>query len=75
MAKKKTKKEVKKEMHECCNTSKWKGSECGGGFYGLGFLGALIYYLANATSFWNGVLGVLKALVWPVFVVMKILGL
>lgn len=76
MAKKKTKKKVKKEMHEhCCQSSKWKGSECGGGFYGLGVLGALIYYISNATSFWNGVLGVLKALIWPVFVVIKILGL
>ncbi len=78
MAKKKTKKKVKKNsnsMESCCNTSSWKGSSCGGGFYGLGFLGALIYYISTATGFWNGVLGLLKAIVWPVFVVMKILGL
>ncbi len=37
--------------------------------YGLGFIGAAIYYIGHAVSFWNGVLGFLKALVWPVFLV------
>ena len=46
---------------------------CGGGFYGLGFIGAVIYYLSIATGFWNGVLGVLKAIVWPVFLVFELL--
>jgi hypothetical protein len=56
---------------------KLKEWRCGnaGGIYFLGFLGAVIYYLQHATGFWNGVLGILKAIVWPVFVVMKILGL
>ena len=51
----------------------WRG--CGGGVYGLGFLGAAIYYIQQATGFWNGVLGILKAAVWPAFVVYKLLGL
>lgn len=45
--------------------------------YGLAFLGAAIYYLQIATGFWMGVLGILKALVWPVFLVyhaLKFLG-
>ncbi|MCX6751039.1 MAG: hypothetical protein NTZ83_06280 [Candidatus Pacearchaeota archaeon] len=42
-------------------------------FYGLGFIGALVYYIATATSFWIGVLGVLKALVWPAFLVFELL--
>lgn len=42
-------------------------------FYGLGFIGAFVYYLATATSFWVGVLGVLKALVWPAFLVFELL--
>jgi len=48
---------------------------CGGGgaAYGLGFLGAVIYYTSTATSFWLGVLGVLKALVWPAFLVFELL--
>lgn len=48
------------------------------GIYGLGFLGAAIYYITTATGFWNGVWGVIKALVWPAFLVyelFKFLGL
>jgi hypothetical protein len=37
--------------------------------YGLGFIGAVIYYISVATSFWAGALGVLKAIVWPAFLV------
>ena len=40
-----------------------------GAVYGLGFIGALVYYIAHATGFWVGVLGVLKAIVWPAFLV------
>lgn len=48
-----------------------------GAFYGLGMIGAGIYFIAAATTFWAGVLGFLKALVWPVFLVhaaLKYLG-
>ena len=41
--------------------------------YGLGLIGALVYYIQRADGFWVGVLGVLKALVWPVFVVYDLL--
>ncbi len=44
---------------------------CGGCIYFLGFLGALIYYMQQG----EGVVGILKAIVWPVFFVMKVLGL
>jgi hypothetical protein len=37
--------------------------------YGLGLIGAAIYFISTATSFWIGVLGFLKAIVWPVFIV------
>ncbi|MDP3026982.1 MAG: hypothetical protein Q8N63_04690 [Nanoarchaeota archaeon] len=46
---------------------------CGGAVYGLGFIGAVIYYISTATGFWVGVLGVLKALVWPAFLVFELL--
>lgn len=39
------------------------------GFYFLGFLGAAIYFISHANGFWDGVLGFLKALVWPAFLV------
>ena len=37
--------------------------------YCLGMIGAMIYYISAATSFGVGVLGVLKAIIWPVFLV------
>lgn len=48
---------------------------CGGAIYGFGFIGAAIYYISNATGFWMGVLGFLKAIVWPVFLVQGLLKL
>jgi hypothetical protein len=37
--------------------------------YGLGLIGALVYYWQEATSFWQYVLAILKSLVWPALVV------
>ena len=45
------------------------GCGCGGAVYGLGFIGAAIYFIGQATTFWTGVLGFLKAIVWPLFLV------
>ena len=45
------------------------GAPAAGAVYGLGFIGAAIYFISTATGFWVGVLGFLKALVWPVFLV------
>ena len=44
-----------------------------GAVYGLGFIGAAVYYISQATSFWMGVLGFLKAVVWPAFLVYELL--
>lgn len=44
-----------------------------GGVYGLGFLGALVYFIQTAPNFWEGVLGVLKAIVWPALLVYELL--
>lgn len=41
--------------------------------YGLGFIGAAIYFIQHAQTFGAGVLGVLKAIVWPALVVYKAL--
>ena len=51
---------MKKEIH---------GNAPAGAVYGLGFVGAVIYFISQATSFWMGVLGFIKAIVWPVFFV------
>ncbi|MEQ9263396.1 MAG: hypothetical protein RLP14_09565 [Owenweeksia sp.] len=37
--------------------------------YFLGFIGAATYYISYAASFWMGVWGFLKAIVWPAFLV------
>ncbi len=42
-------------------------------FYSLGLIGAAVYYISMATSFWNGVVGLLKAIVWPAFLVYELL--
>ena len=42
--------------------------------YCLGFIGAAVYYISTATTFWMGALGILKAIVWPAFLVFKLLG-
>ena len=46
-------------------------SRSGDAVYGLGFIGAAIFFIGQATTFWVGVLGFLKALVWPVFLVLE----
>lgn len=44
-----------------------------GAVYGLGFIGATIYFISSASTFWMGALGVLKAIVWPAFLVFELL--
>ena len=46
-----------------------------GALYGLGFVGALVYYIQQATTFWEGLLGIFKAMVWPAFLIHKLLGI
>ena len=43
------------------------------GVYGLGFIGAAVFYIKAATGFWAGVGGFLKAVVWPAFLVYELL--
>jgi len=73
-------------MHPSINGDNMAKTKCGpditsacnsGGLYFLGFIGALVYYISVAAGFWAGVLGVLKSVVWPVFLVyglLKFLG-
>jgi hypothetical protein len=51
---------MKKEIHE---------NAPAGAVYGLGFVGAAVYFISHATSFWIGLLGLLKAILWPAFLV------
>lgn len=44
-----------------------------GAVYGLGLIGALVYYISEASNFGEGLVGILKALVWPAFVVYELM--
>ena len=62
---------MKKELlritkHSNCGTS-------GVFFWFLGFIGAAIYFIQQASSFGVGLLGFLKALVWPAFIIYNLL--
>lgn len=52
-----------------------KAGNQGSVLYGMGFIGALVYFISHALSFWGGVLGVIKAVFWPAFVIYKVLEL
>ena len=58
------KKKCKQDFNNAC---------MGGMGYILGFIGATVYYISHATSFWNGVLGFSKAIVWPAFLIYELM--
>lgn len=41
--------------------------------YGLGLIGAWVYYIGRASTFQEGVLGFFKGLFWPAFLVYRLL--
>ena len=56
----------------------WKGMQKNSGMgpiYFLGLVGALVYFLQTSTSLVQGLIGVLKALVWPAILVYDIFKL
>ncbi len=72
------------EIKTCGLDRKKNGCPCGsrnacgtggGAVYGLGIIGAAIYFIQHAGSFMAGLIGVLKALVWPAVVIYKLLEL
>lgn len=54
--------------NKCCKPNH-SNNATGGAVYGLGLIGAAIYFISHATGFWMGVLGFLKAIIWPVLMV------
>ncbi len=54
-------------------TTKIINRSAGQAVYGLGFVGALIYYIEHAATFGMGLLGVLKAMVWPAMLIYRVL--
>lgn len=72
-AKKTTKTAKATVINDRPKVTRVKYSNDSSGFYFLGFLGAAVYYISTATGFWDGVLGFLKALIWPLFLVYEAL--
>lgn len=54
------------EMHDHANG--------GGAVYGLGFIGAIVYYWSVAETLSQYVLGLLKTIVWPALLVYEFLS-
>lgn len=46
-----------------------------GFFMLLSFVGALVYFVGQVDGFWNIILAILKAFVWPAFLVHRALEL
>ena len=44
-----------------------------GSVYGLAFIGAAVYFIQHATTFWEAVLGFFKAIFWPAMLMYKLL--
>jgi hypothetical protein len=70
--KKKVKKNLKKKFKNVNVNVNGKGNPSV--FYVLGMIGSAIYFISTADGFWDGVLGVLKSLVWPAFLVFEALS-
>lgn len=43
------------------------------GIYGMAFIGAAVYFIQHAATFWAGVFGFFKALFWPAVLMYKLL--
>lgn len=41
--------------------------------YGFGLIGAWVYYISHATTFFMGVLGIFKGIIWPAMLVYELL--
>jgi hypothetical protein len=62
------------EKDSCCSEKRgMHGNASGGAIYGIGLIGALVYFIQHAATFWIGVLGILKAIIWPALLVYKLL--
>jgi hypothetical protein len=59
------------DNHERKNGMKHNGIL--GSIYGTAFIGAAVYFIQHATSFWDGVFGFVKALFWPATLMYKLL--
>ncbi|MEK7582359.1 MAG: hypothetical protein AAB452_00675, partial [Patescibacteria group bacterium] len=64
------------DNHQCeCRKYRHRGAQgMSSGVYGLAFIGAAVYFIQNADSLGSGIIGLLKAIIWPALVVYNLLG-
>jgi len=81
--------EEKVEAEKCeCGGKDWKysksknwhhrgnrGGENWGAVYCLGMIGVAVYYIQQVSGFWPVILAVLKAIVWPAFLLYKVFSM
>jgi hypothetical protein len=70
---------VEEKKTECCDPKKWHRSrstnENWGAVYFLGIIGVAVYYVQQVSGFWPVVLAILKAIVWPAFLLHKVFSM
>ena len=72
-----------KEKEEKCDEKMWEkkkwhhhsGGMMGGFFGFLTFIGAAVYFVEQVSGFWPVVAAILKAIVWPAFLIYKVFTL
>ena len=60
-------------MQDYDGKSKMNNNGMIGGVYGMAFIGAAVYFIQHAATFWDGVLGFIKAIFWPAVLIYKLL--
>jgi len=61
------KKIVKDQCDSCCNTKTHTSN--GSAVYGIGLIGAAVYFFSHATGFTGYVMALLKTIAWPALLV------
>lgn len=61
------------------DSKKWhrsrNASENWGAVYFLGIIGVAVYYIQQVSGFWPIVVAILKAIVWPAFLLYKVFSM
>lgn len=65
--------EVQPTEHRYQKSRRYYGGGSSSAVYGLGLIGAWVYYIGSATTLVEGVVGFFKGIVWPAFMVYDLL--
>ncbi len=65
----------KKRVKECKEWYDHPHKQMMGCVYFLAFIGTAVYYIQQSDTFWMGVLGFFKALIWPAMLIYKVFTL